>query len=421
MRNDDGFRPVYYSDNPVYQDIPRPQKTKKSLSFKLVLLAVASAVGYSTLGSTFAADVQLGTGRVEFGQGVLAATACDSRVIVTPYATFANASGTAAKYKLTDIQVTDLDSSCYGKDFIIKAYDSATATPLNLYQTGGTTNYNSIRVYSNNGTYTLADAGLNHTEINAVTGGFKVTLFNEASPASVAMAEAISVQRITIESAEHDGTLTQSLSPSGSLTFNGSNSTIDYAGNSAFVLGTGAFTIEAWAKLDSSPSDDTFYDTGGDVNSSGGFAFWIEGNQLKLRRNGCCADLAVAMDSTWRDGSYHHFAAVRGNGKLRIYVDGVKKAEEDDLSQNYSRNAPSIGRLFNFGGYELGGDIRNFRVVKGNALYSANFTPPTTPLAKVSGTVLLLLAQNPGSPIYDSSDNHFAPSNSSGLPVFRAP
>jgi hypothetical protein len=235
------------------------------------------------------------------------------------------------------------------------------------------------------------------------------------------MAEAISVQRITIESAEHDGNLTQSLSPSGSLTFNGSNSTIDYSANSAFVLGTGAFTIEAWAKLDSNPSDDTFYDTGGDVNSSGGFAFWVEGNQLKLRRNGCCADLAVAMDSTWRDGSYHHFAAVRGNGKLRIYVDGVKKAEEDDLSQNYSRNAPSIGRLFNFGGYELGGDIRNFRVVKGTALYSANFTPPTTPLTKVSGTVLLLLAQNSGSPIYDSSDNHFTPSNSSGLPVFRAP
>lgn len=421
MRHDDGFRPVHYSDDPVYQDAPRPQKSKKSLSFKLVLLAVASAVGYSTLGSTFAANVQLGTGRVEFGQGVLAATACDSRVIVTPYATFANASGTAAKYKLTDIQVTDLDSSCYGKDFLIKAYDSATATPLNLYQTGGTTNYNSIRVYSNNGTYTLADAGLNHAEINAVTGGFKVTLFNNASPASVAMAEAVSVQRITIESAEHDGALTQSLSPSGSLIFNGTNSTIDYAANSAFVLGTGAFTVELWAKLDSSPSDDTFYDAGGDVNSSGGFAFWIEGNQLKLRKNGCCADLSVAMDSSWRNGAYHHFAAVRGNGKFRIYVDGVLQVEGADDGFNINRNAPSIGRLFNFTGYELGADIRNFRLVKGTALYSANFTPPATPLTKVSGTVLLLLAQNPGNPRYDSSDNQFTPSNSSGLPTWRAP
>lgn len=421
MRNDEGFRPVYYSDDPVYEEASRPQKSKKTLSFKLILLAVISAVGYSTLGSTFAANVQLGTGRVEFGQGVLAATACDSRVIITPYATFANASGTAAKYKLTDIQVTDLDSSCDGKDFIIKAYDSATATPLDLYQTGGTTNYNSLRVYSNNGVYTLADAGLNHAEINAVTGGFKVTLFNNASPASVAMAEAVAVQRITIESAEHDGAATQSLSPSGSLIFNGTNSTIDYAANSAFVLGTSAFTIDLWAKLDSNQSDESFYDTGGDVNSSGGFAFWVEGNQLKLRRNGCCSDLSVAMDSTWRNGSYHHFAAVRGNGKLRIYVDGVKKAEEDDLSQNYNRNAPSIGRLFNFGGYELGGDIRNLRVVKGTALYSANFTPPTTPLTKVSGTALLLLAQNAGNPTYDSSDNHFTPSNSSYLPTWRAP
>lgn len=421
MKNDDGFRHVEYSNDPDYDEVPRQQKRKKSFSLKLILLAAVSVVGYSTLGTTFATDIQLGSGRVEFGQGVSATVACDSRVVVTPYATFANATRTAGKYKLTDIQVTDLDSSCYGKDFIIKAYDSATATPLNLYQTGGTTNYNLIRVYSNNGTYTLAGGGLNHAEIVAVTGGFKVTLFNNASPASVATADAIAVQRITIESTEHDEALSQSLSPSGSMIFNDSTSTIDYAGNSAFVLGTGAFTIELWVKLDANPSNETFYDTGGDVNSSNGFAFWVEGDELKIRRDGCCNDLSVAMESSWRDGAYHHFAAVRGNGKLRIYVDGVMKAQENDLSQNYDRNAPAIGRLFNFGSYELGGEISNFRLVKGTALYSANFAPPATPLTKVSGTVLLLLVQNANSPFLDSSENNFAPINSGNLPTYRAP
>ena len=420
MNHDDDFAPDYYSDDDGYVDASG-KKSKRTLSLKLILLAVISAVGYSTLGTTFATNVQLGSGRVEFGQGVLATTACDSRVIITPYATFANAPGSAAKYKLTDIQVTDLDSGCYGKNFIIRAYDSATATPLNLYQTGGTTNYNSIRVYNNNGTFTLSDSGLTQAEITAVTGGFKVTLFNSASPASVAMAEATTVQRITIESVEHDATLTQSLVPSGSMVFNGSTSTIDYAANNSFVLGTGAFTVEAWAKLDASPSDETFYDAGGDVNSSAGFAFWIEGNQLKLRRDGCCSDITVAMDSAWRNGAYHHFAAVRGNGKYRIYVDGVLKVEAADSGHNIDRNAPSIGRLYNYGGYELGGDLRNFRLVKGTALYSSNFTPPSVPLTKVSGTLLLLLAQNSSNPTYDSSDNNWTPSNSGTLPTFRAP
>jgi hypothetical protein len=417
-RHDDASVEDYYHDDVLEK---APQLKSRMLKIKLALLAIVAIFGYSTVGSTFATNIQLGSGRVEFGQGTQATTACDSNLTVTPFATFSNASGNAGAYKLTDIQVSGLDNGCYGKDLIIRAYDSLTAVALNLYQTGGTTMYDSIRVYNNNGTFTLAGAGLNHSEINAVTGGFRVTLFNSASPASVAQALATSVYRLTVESVEHDGNLVQSNTPSGSMIFNGSTSTIDYSANSAFVLGTGAFTVEAWVKLSATQSNETFFDAGGNVNDAGGFAFWIESNALKIRRNGCCSDLAVAMDSSWRNGAYHHFAAVRGNGKYRIYVDGVLKAEEVDAAATIDRNAPSIGRLFNFAGYELSGDIRNFRLVKGTALYSSNFTPPAVPFAKVSGTLLLLLAQNSGNPTYDSSDNHWVASNSATLPTFRAP
>jgi hypothetical protein len=411
----------YYHDDSFEQEAPI--KSKSKLTFKLVLLAIASFIGYTTLGTTFAANVQLGSGVVEFGQGVRMSTACDSSITVTPFATFANASGSAANYKLTSIQVTDISSSCYGKNFIIRAFDSATATPLNLYQTGGTTTYNSIRIYNNSGTFSLADSGLTQSEITPVTGGFRVTLFNSASPASVAMAAATSVFRLTVESVEHDASLTQTSQPSGSMIFNGSTSTVDYAANSAFVLGTGAFTLEVWAKLGASQGDETFYDAGGDVNSPSGFAFWVEFNELKIRRDGCCGDITVAMESAWRDGAYHHFAVVRGNGKYRIFVDGVLKVEAVDSGHNINRNAPVVGGLSAYRGYsyELGGDLRNLRVVKGTALYSANFTPPTVPLSKVSGTLLLLLSQDSTNPTKDSSDNQWAPSNSGTLPTYRAP
>jgi hypothetical protein len=250
-----------------------------------------------------------------------------------------------------------------------------------------------------------------------------VTLFNSASPAAAARAAATSVFRFTVETTEHDATLTQSSLPSGSMLFNGSNSTINYAGNSAFVLGTSAFTIEVWAKLSTSQGDETFYDAGGDVNGVSGFAFWVEFNSLKIRRDGCCNDITVAMESGWRDGAYHHFAVVRGNGKYRIFVDGVLKVEAVDSGHNINRNAPVVGGLSAYGGYsyELGGDLRNLRVVKGTALYSSNFTPPTVPLSKVSGTLLLLLAQDSNNPTKDSSDNQWTPSNSGTLPTYRAP
>jgi hypothetical protein len=126
------------------------------------------------------------------------------------------------------------------------------------------------------------------------------------------------------------------------------------------------------------------------------------------------------MDASWWS-TYRHYAAVRGNGKFRIYVDGVMRVEAADTGYNINRNAPVIGKLNNFNGYELRGQLRNIRVVKGTALYSSNFTPPTTPLANVSGTLLLLLAQDSGNPTYDSSDNHFTPSNSSNRPTWLAP
>jgi predicted RNA-binding protein with PUA-like domain len=126
------------------------------------------------------------------------------------------------------------------------------------------------------------------------------------------------------------------------------------------------------------------------------------------------------MDASWWS-TYRHYAAVRGNGKFRIYVDGVMRVEAADTGYNINRNAPVIGKLNNFNGYELRGQLRNIRVVKGTALYSSNFTPPTTPLANVSGTLLLLLAQDLGNPTYDSSDNHFTPSNSSNRPTWLAP
>jgi hypothetical protein len=408
-------------DDYYYDDLheSRPHKSKSKLKIKLVLLSIAAIFGYSTVGSTFATNVQLGSGRVEFGQGVRMSTACDSSITLTPFATFANASGSNANYKLTNIQVTDISSGCYGKNFIIRAYDSATATPLNLYQTGGSTNYDLLRIYNNNGIFTLANSGLTQSEITPVTGGFRVTLFNSASPASVAMAAATSVFRLTVESVEHDASLTQTSQPSGSLTFNGTSSVIKYDANDNFVLGNSDFTVDLWANVSSARTNQTFYDAGGDVNSLGSFAFWIEAGQLKIRRNSV-NDISFAMDNSWY-GSYHHYAAVRTGGKFKIYVDGVFRAEGIDTGFLITKNAPVVGNLSNFPDYKFQGELRNLRVVKGTALYTSNFTPPTTPLNKVSGTLLLLLAQNPSDLTYDSSDNRWSPLELTNLPTYRAP
>jgi hypothetical protein len=94
---------------------------------------------------------------------------------------------------------------------------------------------------------------------------------------------------------------------------------------------------------------------------------------------------------------------------------------------NIDRNSPTVGSLAYSGysrNYSLVGKIRNLRVIKGTALWSANFTAPLAPLSNQSGTILLLLSQNSTNATYDSSIYHWTPSAAESgfyLPTYLAP
>ena len=97
-----------------------------SRSFKVALgFGLASVL---TLGYTFASSINLispSGSRVEFGQGVLMATACDSSVTVTLNSNFVN-STRGGEFKLSSVTLSNIDtSSCSGKGFKIKIYDNS--------------------------------------------------------------------------------------------------------------------------------------------------------------------------------------------------------------------------------------------------------------------------------------------------------
>lgn len=184
------------------------------------------------------------------------------------------------------------------------------------------------------------------------------------------------------------------------------------------VLGTSTFTLEFWInKTDINTSGQTpvsfgnfaSYDPlfGYNVNSSGGQLVMF------LSSNGSAWDIAssVAIGTTALN-TWYHIAIVRNGTTFTTYLNGVQGATFTSSASIYqSANSVIIGKGQSSSFYGL---MSNVRFVKGTAVYTSAFTPPTSPLTAITNTQLLTL-QN--STLVDNSSNAFslAITNSSGF------
>jgi len=87
-----------------------------------------------------------------------------------------------------------------------------------------------------------------------------------------------------------------------------------------------------------------------------------------------------------------HHAFVRSSGTLVWYINGVAK----QTIANHAEDFDDVD-IVQVGRYSAGrwpGWISNFRVIKGDAIYTSNFTVPTEPLSVTANTILLLNSSN---------------------------
>ncbi len=161
---------------------PKGRKKKSNLR---TLAGLASVAAIAVLGATLAANITLGTGSLEFGQGVQITAACDSTITVTPTSTFTNAAGGGA-FHLTGIGISGFDDvACAAKIFSLNAYGNSNATPLVLATTAAgnslTTATFALASYSS-GTVSVG-ATISAITGNSGTAAFTLTL---TTPAQVA-------------------------------------------------------------------------------------------------------------------------------------------------------------------------------------------------------------------------------------------
>jgi len=180
----------------------------------------------------------------------------------------------------------------------------------------------------------------------------------------------------------------------GSVQFDGTGDYLSLSENTDFDF-SGDFTIESWFYVLSKSAAESLISKGPashigtkfwtlEFNSSGELSFFVGASA------GASSTPVVKTSTVIDLNTWYHISISRFNGTTRIFVNGI---EENSAYDTYTVAAGGdlyIGAgWYSPSGREIEGHISNLRILKGTALYTANFTPPTGPLEAIDDTVLL--------------------------------
>jgi hypothetical protein len=203
---------------------------------------------------------------------------------------------------------------------------------------------------------------------------------------------------------------------------------------SAFAFGTGNFTVELWVNVTTLASNNV---TGAETsnflldfrNASAtgavGTIFLDATSSYNLRYY---ANAAMRITGTTPTaGVWNHIAVVRNSGTTTMYLNGVSQGNFAD-STTYVAAPLFVGTCSdNNGPTGAGANLRftkgsvsNLRIVNGQALYTANFTPPAQPLPVVAGTALLT-CQSQTSSTTDATGLNTVTNNGTAVAVTASP
>ena len=184
---------------------------------------------------------------------------------------------------------------------------------------------------------------------------------------------------------------------------------------------TDSYTVEAWVHKQAS-TQGTIFDSGGSSSTTIGIIlFGDSGGVLKFRARQALSNggfHSITTGDVMANDMWHHVALTYDKSTVRLFVNGTLAG-----STSYStESSVDSTQSFKIGAYEYSGTtkdgffngyISNLRIVKGTALYTHDFIPPTRELKKIPGTVLLC-CQDPDNPLTEATGKTITPYGSLG-------
>jgi hypothetical protein len=153
---------------------------------------------------------------------------------------------------------------------------------------------------------------------------------------------------------------------------------------SAFAFGTGNFTVEAWVYVQ---KDQPWTIASSNYNYSSGtgnWAFYASGNIIYFNIPG---QNHASNTITFTKEAWSHVAYVRSGTSGYFYLNGklVSGAITDNSNYSGTTGTLYVGRQSD-GTAQFQGYMNALRIVKGTAVYTGEFTPPTAPITNAGST-----------------------------------
>ena len=162
-----------------------------------------------------------------------------------------------------------------------------------------------------------------------------------------------------------------------SMKFDGTGDYLNIPSSPLFAFGNGDFTLECWIYA-TAASDQGIYE--GRASGSGTTGFTLTAFTSSVIRVYTGTSALISSSGTTYLNTWTHVAVVRSSGTTALYINGTSVGTSASMG-NLTDTNPVIG-----GGRYAGtttvnsffsGYIQDFRITKGYARYTANFSVPT--------------------------------------------
>jgi hypothetical protein len=148
--------------------------------------------------------------------------------------------------------------------------------------------------------------------------------------------------------------------------------------NNLFAFRLGNFTVELWFNGNSVASGNLVDFRPASTNGAYPMIY-LSGGQLRYWVNGADRITGGSLST----GTWYHIAVCRSGNSTKMFLDGIQVGSTYTDNNTYlTADVPLIGAsaFFRDGSAAINGYVTDFRVSKGVARYTDNFTPPTVPL-----------------------------------------